>query len=64
MVRVAARAAEDAGDFRGALRLVRRLPASGPTERWLRQLEQVVALPEDAPQRLRVAHPPSGPLGA
>lgn len=51
VLRVAARAAEDAGDFRGALRLVRRLPESGPTWRWMRQLDTVIALPEDAPER-------------
>ena len=57
-MRVAARAAEDAGDFRGALRLVRRLPASGPTERWAGQLERVLALPEDGPLRLAwTVHP-------
>ncbi len=58
VVRVAARAAEDAGDFRGALRLVRRLPAGGPTERWVGQLERVLALPEDSPLRLAwTVHP-------
>ena len=58
MVRIAARAAEDAGDFRGALRLVRQLPAGGPTERWVGQLERVLALPEDAPLRLAwTVHP-------
>lgn len=48
---MAARAAEDAGDFPGALRLVQQLPASSSAERWSRQLEQVVALPEDSPLR-------------
>ncbi len=58
MLRIAARAAEDAGDFRGALRLVRQLPASAPAERWSRQLEQVVALPDDAPLRATwLVHP-------
>jgi hypothetical protein len=58
VLRLAARAAEDAGDFRGALRLVRRLPDSGDTRRWVRQLEEVLGLPEDAPQRATwLVHP-------
>ena len=58
VLRVAARAAEDAGDFRGALRLVRRLPEAGPTWRWMRQLETVIELPEDDPQRsVWLVHP-------
>jgi hypothetical protein len=58
VLRVAARTAEDAGDFRGALRLVRQLPASRPTELWSRQLEQVIALPEGSPLRLTwLVHP-------
>ncbi len=51
MLRVAARRAEDSGDFRGALRLVWQLPETGPTRRWMRQLEQVVELPEGSPRR-------------
>jgi hypothetical protein len=44
----AARAAEDAGDFRGALRLVRGLPADGGNAVWLEQLEIAEALPSTA----------------
>jgi hypothetical protein len=51
VLRVAARSAEDGGDFRGALRLVRQLPASGQARRWRCQLEEVLQLPEDAPKR-------------
>ena len=51
MLRVAARAAEDAGDYRGALRLVRRLPETEWTRRWLGQLEHVLGLAEGAPER-------------
>ncbi len=58
MLRVAARAAEDSGDFHGALRLVQQLPLCAPNERWLRQLEQVIALPDDAPLRsVWLVHP-------
>jgi hypothetical protein len=58
VLRGAARAAEDAGDFRGALRLVRQLPDAGLTRRWSRQLEQMLGLPEDAPQRaIWLVHP-------
>ena len=51
MLRVAARAAEDGGDYAGALRLVRQLPETGLTWRWMRQLEAVLAMAVDAPQR-------------
>lgn len=51
MLRVAARSAEDSGDFCGAMRLVRRLPDSGGARRWLSQLEEVLRLPEQAPAR-------------
>jgi hypothetical protein len=58
VLRVAARKAEDAGDFRGALRLVRQLPDSGHTRRWFRQLEEVLGLPADAPRAAAwIVHP-------
>ncbi len=57
MLRVAARAAEDTGDFRGAMRLVRRLPETGLTRRWLRQLDEVLDLPDDAPLAAWLVHP-------
>ncbi len=58
VLRRAARAAEDAGDFRGALRLVRQLPESGEARRWCHQLEAVLRLPDDAPQRATwLVHP-------
>ncbi len=48
MVRAAARAAEDAADLRGALRLVRRLPASPESLAWRAELEAVTAGDTDA----------------
>lgn len=58
MLRVAARAAEDAGDYGGALRLVKRLPETGLTWRWMRQLEAVRTMPEEAAQRaVWLVHP-------
>lgn len=44
VLRQAAREAEDAGDFAGALRLVGGLPADGETATWRAQLEEVAAL--------------------
>jgi hypothetical protein len=58
VLRAAARAAEDAGDFDGAMRLVRRLPDSARIRSWLGQLEEMVGLPAHAPQRaLWLLHP-------
>jgi hypothetical protein len=45
VLRLAARSAEDAGDFDGALRLVRRLPDGGRQRRWLRELQDVAQCP-------------------
>jgi hypothetical protein len=42
VLRSAARNAEDAGDFDGALRLVRRLPDGARQRRWSRDLQEVV----------------------
>jgi hypothetical protein len=50
VLRVAARKAEDAGDFRGALRLARQLPDTAEAHRWLRQLEEVLRLPAGDPR--------------
>jgi hypothetical protein len=47
VLRVAARVAEDAGDFSGALRLVNGLPDGRSTRLWRSELEQAVALPEE-----------------
>jgi hypothetical protein len=58
VLRLAARAAEDSADFRGAMRLVRQLPESIETRRWCHQLEAVLRLPDDAPQRATwLVHP-------
>lgn len=48
VLRLAARAAEDAGDFHGALRLISGLPDGRATRHWQRQLMDVIGLaPED-----------------
>ena len=44
-LRIAARRAEDDGDFQGALRLVHRLPVEIDAERWRRQLVLAITLP-------------------
>jgi hypothetical protein len=54
VLRVAARTAEDAGDFSGALRLVQRLPSGRLKGSWSADLRQVVALPDDAAAQLAV----------
>jgi hypothetical protein len=43
-VRLAARRAEDAGNFAGARRLLRLLPADAGVRRWTRSLDEVLAL--------------------
>jgi hypothetical protein len=58
VLRAAARSAEDGGDYRGALRLVRQLPEDDEVARWRRQLEEVLRLPNAAPQRATwLVHP-------
>ncbi len=47
MLRAAARAAEDAGDFAGALRLVRGLPQGPAVARWRDQLAEAAAVGPD-----------------
>jgi hypothetical protein len=52
VLRAAARAAEDSGDFEGALRLVRRLPDGTRARVWLRELRMAAGLPASASAEL------------
>jgi hypothetical protein len=52
VLRRAAREAEDAGDFRGALRLVRGLPADADSKVWQEQLETAAGLAAPASAQL------------
>lgn len=59
VLRAAARAAEDSGDFEGALRLVRRLPDRPGARDWLRELRTAAGFPASASAELAcwLTHP-------
>ncbi len=57
VLRLAARQAEDAGDFAGARRLVARMPPSAECRRWLRQLGAVLQAEDEVARACWLVHP-------